>query len=129
MKRKISSTYQRLYKNWLDSAIHRFYKSIDTVEIARQLSGKPTVEFLTLLAVEFELRERAIIAGMLFKLFRDDKAWVKFVCTLAKLCYKQETRQAKASKRKNVDLAVFKANNLNSLNKRKKRADGFKRSL
>jgi hypothetical protein len=47
---------------------------IDTVEIARQLSRKPVVEFLILLAVEFKLRERAIIAGMLFKLFWDDKA-------------------------------------------------------
>jgi hypothetical protein len=128
-KRKIGSTYQRLYKNRLDSAIHGFHESIDTVEIARQLSGKPAVEFLTLPAVEFELRERAIIAGMLFKLFRDDKARVKFVCTLAKLCHKQETRQAKASKRKNVDLAVFEANDSNSSNKRKKRADGFERSL
>ncbi|KAF1358608.1 hypothetical protein EJ07DRAFT_166844 [Lizonia empirigonia] len=107
-KRKISSTYQKLYRERLESTIHEFHDSIDTIEIARQLSGKATVEVLTLPAVEFELRERATIAGMLFKLFQNDKA--------------------RAFKRKKVDLVESEADGSYSLNKRKKGADGFERS-
>ena len=43
---------------------------------------------LTLPAVKFKLRERGTIAGMLFKLIQDDKARIRFVRTLARLCYK-----------------------------------------
>jgi hypothetical protein len=127
-KRKIGSTYQKLYRERLESAIHEFHDSIDTIEIARQLSGRAAVEVLTLPAVEFELRERATIAGMLCKLFQNDKARVKFVRTLAKLCHKQETRQPKAFKRKNVDLVVCEANGSYFSNKRKKGTDGFEKS-
>ncbi|KAF2826068.1 hypothetical protein CC86DRAFT_294249 [Ophiobolus disseminans] len=56
-----------MYREPLETAIREFHKSIDTIEIARQLSGKAATEVLTLLAVEFELRERATIASMLFK--------------------------------------------------------------
>jgi hypothetical protein len=53
-KRKIGSTYQKLYREGLESAIREFHDSIDTIEIAKQLSGKAAVEVLTLPAVEFE---------------------------------------------------------------------------
>ncbi|KAF1343495.1 hypothetical protein EJ07DRAFT_186564 [Lizonia empirigonia] len=47
-KRKLSSTYQRLYRERLDSVYNQFHESIDTIEIARQLSGKAAAEILTL---------------------------------------------------------------------------------
>ncbi|KAF7567787.1 hypothetical protein PtrM4_124000 [Pyrenophora tritici-repentis] len=73
-KRKIGSTYQRLYRERLESAVREFHESIDTIEIARQLSGMAAEKVLTLPAVEFELRERGTIAGMLFKPIQDEKA-------------------------------------------------------
>ncbi|KAF1838361.1 hypothetical protein BDW02DRAFT_636434 [Decorospora gaudefroyi] len=73
-KRKIGSTYQRLYRERLESAVREFHESIDTIEIARQLSGMAADKVLTLPAVEFEVRERGTIAGMLFKPIQDDKA-------------------------------------------------------
>ncbi|KAI1663563.1 DUF3435 containing protein [Pyrenophora tritici-repentis] len=54
-KRKIGSTYQRLYRERLESAVREFHESIDTIEIARQLSGMAAEKVLTLPAVEFEL--------------------------------------------------------------------------
>jgi hypothetical protein len=127
-QRKIGSTYQKLYRERLDSAIHEFHESIDTIEIARQLSRKAAAEVLTLPAVEFELRERATIAGMLFKPTQDDKARVRFVRTLARLCHKQETRQPKSLKRKKVRLIACETNGLSFSNKRKKCTDGFEKS-
>jgi hypothetical protein len=126
--RKIGSTYQRLYRERLDSAIHEFHESIDTIEIAKQLSGRAAAEVLTLPAVEFELQERATIAGMLFKPFQDDKSRVKFVQTLARLCHKQETRRPKAFKRKQV-APVAEANTSSFSNKRQKDANGYEKSL
>tara|TARA_R110002003_G_scaffold54_2_gene4683 strand:- start:271 stop:1296 length:1026 start_codon:yes stop_codon:yes gene_type:complete len=128
-KRRISSTYQRLYREQLESAIREFHESIDTIEIARQLSGKATAEVLTLPALGFELRERATIAGMLFKPIQDDKARIKFVRTLAGLCRKQETRKPKAVKRKEVGLVACEAKGSSFLNKRKKGTVGFEKSL
>jgi hypothetical protein len=127
-KRKIGSTYQRLYREQLESPIREFHDSIDTIEIARQLSGKAAAEVLTLPAVEFELRERATIAGMLFKPIQDDKARVRFVRTLARLCHKQETQQLKAFKRKKVGMVVCEPNGSSSSNKRKKGANSLAES-
>jgi hypothetical protein len=127
-KRKIGSTYQRSYRERLESAICEFHESIDTIEIARQLSGMAAAEVLTLPAVEFELRERATIAGMLFKPILDDKARVRFVRTLARLYHKQETRQPKALKRKRVGLIAYEANGSSFSNKRKKGTDGVEKS-
>tara|TARA_R110002003_G_scaffold2468_2_gene24368 strand:+ start:676 stop:1506 length:831 start_codon:yes stop_codon:yes gene_type:complete len=126
-KRKIGSTYQRLYRERLESAIREFHESIDTIEIARQLSGMAAAEVLTLPAVEFEVQERATIAGMLFKPIQDDKARVRFVRTLARLCHKQETRQPKAVKRKQVSLVSCEANGLSFSNKRKKGIHGVEK--
>jgi hypothetical protein len=128
LKRKIGSTYQRLYRERLESAIREFHESIDTIEIASQLNGMAAAEVLTLPAVEFELQERATIAGMLFKPIQDDKARVKFVQTLARLCHRQETRQRKAFKRKGVGLVTREANGSYLSNKRKKGTDGVKKS-
>jgi hypothetical protein len=83
---------------------------------------------LTLPAVEFELRERGTIAGMLFKPFQDDKARKKFVQTLATLSHKQETRQPQAFKRKRGGLVACKANGSSFSNKRKKGTDSVERS-
>ncbi|KAH6875173.1 hypothetical protein BKA58DRAFT_418766 [Alternaria rosae] len=73
-KRKISSTYQKLYRERLESAVREFHKSINTIKIARQLSRMAAEKVLTLPAVKFKLRERGTIAGMLFKPIQDDKA-------------------------------------------------------
>jgi len=82
-KRNIGTTYQRLQRERLITAIREFYDLIDTIEIARQLSGKGPTKVLTLPRVEFELRERATIAGMLFTPFKNKKARVKFIENLA----------------------------------------------
>lgn len=59
--------------------IRAFHDSIDTIKIARQLSGKAAAEVLTLPPVEFKLQERAAIAAMLFKTIEGDKARITFV--------------------------------------------------
>ena len=126
-KQKIGSTYQMLYRGRLELAIREFHDSIDTIEIARQLSGKAAAEVLTLPAFEFELRERATIAGMLFKPIQDDRVRVRFVRTLARLCHKQETRQLKAFKRKNVGLAAYEAKGSSFSNNRNKGTNGIEK--
>lgn len=126
-KRKIGSTYQNLYRERLETVIREFHDSIDTIEIARQLSGKAATEVLTLPAVEFELQERATIASMFFKPIQDDKARVRFVRTLARLCHKQESRQLKTSKRK-LDFVAYGGDGPSSSSKRKKSADSFERT-
>jgi hypothetical protein len=127
-KRKLGSTYQKLYRERLESAVCDFHESIDTIEIARQLSGMAADKVLTLPAVEFELRERGTIAGMLFKPIQDDKARIKFVRTLARLCHRQETRLPQAFKRKRVGLVTCEANGSSFSNKRKKSTDDVERS-
>ncbi|KAF2844512.1 hypothetical protein T440DRAFT_548498 [Plenodomus tracheiphilus IPT5] len=127
-KRKIGSTYQRLYRERLYSAIHEFHESIDTIEIAKQLSGKAAAEVLTLPAIEFELRERATIAGMLFKPIQGDNSRVRFVRNLTDLCHKQETRKPKALKRKKVNSVLYEPTGSNYSNKRKTGADGIEKS-
>ncbi|KAF1364070.1 hypothetical protein EJ07DRAFT_162583 [Lizonia empirigonia] len=102
-KRKIGSTYQRLYRERLESAVREFHESIDTIEIARQLSGMAADKVLTLPAVEFEVRERGTIAGMLFKPIQDDKA--------------------RAFKRKKAALVACEDNGSSFSNKRRKDAD------
>lgn len=57
-----------------------------------------------------------MIAGLLVMPIQDDKAQVRFVRTLARLCHKQETRQPKAVKRKKVSLVAYKAYGLSFLN-------------
>jgi hypothetical protein len=71
----------------LEKAIREFYDLINTIEIARQLSGKAITEVLTLPTAEFKIRKWAIIATMLFKPFKNDKVCIKFVYILAQLYY------------------------------------------
>jgi hypothetical protein len=127
-KRKLSSTYQKLYRERLESAVRDFHESIDTIEIAKQLSRMAADKVLTLPAVEFELWERGTFAGMLFKPIQDDKARIRFVRTLARLCHKQETRQPQAFKRKRVGLVACEANSSYFSNKQKKSTIGVERS-
>jgi hypothetical protein len=54
MKRKISSTYSNIYRRRLEMVICKLRESINTMEIARQLSGKAENKVLTLPAVKFE---------------------------------------------------------------------------
>ena len=65
---------------------------------------------------------------MLFKPIQDDKARVRFVRTLARLCHKQETRQPKAVKRKRVGLVACEPNSLSFSKKPKKGTDSVERS-
>jgi hypothetical protein len=51
------------------------------------------------------------------------------VQTLARLCYKQETQQLKAFKRKGIGLVTREANSLYLLNKQKKGTNSVKKSL
>ena len=88
-----------------------------------------TDKVLTLLAVKFKLQERGTITSILFKLIQDNKAQIRFVRTLVRLYYKQETRQQQAFKRKRVGLVASKAYSLSFLNKQKKSTNSVKRSL
>jgi len=65
------------------TAIYKFHDLINTIKIARQLSGKGPTKVLILLRVEFKLWERATIAKMLFTPFKNKKARVKFIKNLA----------------------------------------------
>jgi hypothetical protein len=63
-----------MYRKRLETVIRKFYDLINTMEIARQLSGKAANKVLTLPAVKFELREQSAIASMLFKPIQNEKA-------------------------------------------------------
>jgi hypothetical protein len=119
-KRKISSTYQKLHRQRFDKAILDFHESVDTIEIARQLSRNTATDVLALPTVEFEIRERATVAGMLFKPFTNDKARTKFIHALARLCRRQETPKRRVLKRNQPDFVMFQANDTPYRNKRKK---------
>lgn len=98
--RKIGSTTEKLRRERLKEAIQTFHNSIDAIEIEKQLSGKSVTGILTLPTPEFELRERASVANMLSKPFKNDRARVRHIHTLARLCRLQETPRPKARKRK-----------------------------
>jgi hypothetical protein len=91
-----------------------FATLIDGIEVSKQLSGKAATELLTLPAVEFELRERAVIAKMLFKLFKGEQMRVGFVRDLINLSRKQETPRPRAVKRK-IDNVVSPCKQTRSL--------------
>lgn len=116
-KSKIASVSQRLQKQRLETAIREFHESIDTVEIAKQLSGQAAEDVLTLPATEFELEERASVASMLFKPVQNDGMRAKFVRLLIQLCRRQETRRPKSSKRKKTEWVVCAGETLNKRNK------------
>ena len=121
----IGSTYQSLRRTKLAGVIKAFHDSIDTIEIARQLNGKAAEEVLTLPSIEFELRVRASIAGMLFKPVKDDKSRVQFIRSLASLCKQQEARQSQIKKRKEVkevEFVVSKSHEAPPARKRRKTA-------
>lgn len=103
--REIVSTYQRLSRETLDALIRDFHDSVDTLEVARQLSGKAATDVLTLPATDFELPERAAIASIIFKPFPDENARINFPWILARLCQRQETRQSKSLKRGMIEFA------------------------
>jgi len=83
---------------------------------------------LTLPTVEFELWERGAIAGMLFKPIQDDKAQVRFLRILARLCHKQETRQPQTFKRKRAGLIACEPYGSSFSKKRKNGTAGVERS-
>jgi len=56
------------------TTIREFHDLINTIEIARQLSGKGPTKVLTLPRVAFKLQERATIVKMLFAPFKNKKA-------------------------------------------------------
>jgi hypothetical protein len=114
---KISRTYQKLYRDQLTAAIREFHNIINRIKISKQLSEKATIELLTLLAVKFKLRERAVIIKMLFKLFKSKQMRVEFVYNLIKLSRKQKTQRRRAVKQK-IDTAVYSHKQSYSLSKR-----------
>jgi hypothetical protein len=83
--REIASTYHRLLRESLKAVIHDFHSSVDTLEVARQLSGKTASHVLTLRVAEFELPERAAIASMIFKPFSGEESRIRYVWMLARL--------------------------------------------
>ena len=126
IKCKISSTTQKLYRQRFDKAICSFHNSVDMIEMARQVNGNTTTEILTIPTVEFEIRERGTIAGMLSKPVGNNKARIKFIYTLARLCCRQETPQCKASKRNQPDFFIFKGDDTLIVSKREKTTDSFR---
>lgn len=129
INKKIASTYQQLHRIRLNEAIRAFHDSIDTIEIARQLSGKAATEVLTLPTVEFELRERSVIATMLFKTIETDRTRVRFVRILARLCWLQETRRPKSPKCTEVNSIVLESHGTCFPRKRKRSVDDFDECL
>ena len=121
VRRDINGATLRLRRDRLKKAICDFHDSIDTQEIARQLSGKAASEVLTP-AYKFELTERAAIAGMLFKPIADDKSRVLFMHSLASLCQQQEARQPRIKKRKEVEFVVSESHEAPPARKRRKTA-------
>ncbi|KAF9729941.1 hypothetical protein PMIN01_11874 [Paraphaeosphaeria minitans] len=105
-KRKIARTNQRLHKQRLNLAIREFHDSIDTIHIAKQLSGQAAAEALTLPVTEIELKERASVASMLFRPVRNDGMRVKLVRLVIRLCRRQQTRRLKALKRKKTERVI-----------------------
>jgi len=85
-KCRLSSITQKLYRQRFDRAVRDFHDSVDMIKIARQLNGNTTTEILTISTVEFEIRARGTIAGILFKPFKNDQARIKLIYTLARLC-------------------------------------------
>ena len=119
VRRDINGATLRLRRDRLKKAICDFHDSIDTQEIARQLSGKAASEVLTP-AYKFELTERAAIAGMLFKPIADDKSRVLFMHSLASLCQQQEARQPRTKKRKEVEFVASESHEAPPARKRSK---------
>jgi hypothetical protein len=105
LQKKINSTHQKLRGDRLTAVIRHYPETIDGIEIAKQLEGKSTTEVLKLPVVEYELRERAVAANMLFQPFQDERTRLQFVRVLIKLGRKQETQRPKALKRK-IDIVV-----------------------
>ncbi|KAF2731443.1 hypothetical protein EJ04DRAFT_554701 [Polyplosphaeria fusca] len=122
-KKDLARTYQQLQRLQLRQIIRKFHDSIDTDEIARQLSGKAPEEVLILPTVEFEHRERATIAAMLFKPIKTDRTRVRFVQTLVRLFPLRETRRPKATKRAAAEF-VFESYGAAAPSRWKKTRDG-----
>lgn len=121
----ISSTYQTLHRQKLHQTVIAFHKSIDSIEIEKQIKGKAVTEILVRKTAEFELRERAMIASIHFKPFRDERARLQFCCILAQLCLLQETRRPKDLKRRQMDSTVSKEQCDSNITKRKKTPKDF----
>ena len=96
----------------MDKAIYKFYNLVNINKIARQLNKTPATKALTLSTVKFEIQERATITKILFQLFKNNKARIKFIYTLAQLYYQQKTCQPKALKQKKTDFIIFKSSNI-----------------
>lgn len=76
----------------MSAAICHFHESVDTLEVAHQLSELAASDILTLPVTDFKLPERAAIAGMIFKPFPDERTHIEFPRLLVRLCQSQETR-------------------------------------
>lgn len=113
----------------MEKAIREFHNSINIIKIARQLSGKAATEVLILPTTRFEIQKWATIAAILFKPFKNDKARIKFVYTLAQLYYWQEMPQRKALKWKEIDFVIFKSHKVFFVSKQKKAINSFKKAL
>ncbi|KAF2260948.1 hypothetical protein CC78DRAFT_584247 [Lojkania enalia] len=110
-----------------EQIIREFHNSINTDKIAKQLSGKAAEEVLMLPTVDFEHRERATIAAMLFKPIKNDKTSVRFVRTFVQLFPLRETRRPKTTKRAAVEF-VFKGYGAAASSKWRKTRDGSQKS-
>ncbi|KAF2739599.1 hypothetical protein EJ04DRAFT_606100 [Polyplosphaeria fusca] len=83
--------------------LYRKYMDMNSKISTKQLRGEAATEVLRLPAVEFELRERATVANMLFKPFPDDKARVRF-CSFAPSPYALDQEKAAVKKEPTLPL-------------------------
>lgn len=80
----------------LEQVIPKFHDTIDTIEVNKQLQGVLAAEVLTPSTVEYELKERAMVAKLYFmSLDNLDEGQVLQVCVklvrnLIKLCNRRE---------------------------------------
>jgi hypothetical protein len=105
-QRKLNSLRTKPTRVKLDKIIDDFHETVHTDEVDRQMRGiLPSPAVLNPSTIEYELKERAIVARLLFQPLEDlklDKMFrvrIQLVQALAQLCTRQETpHQFKKSK-------------------------------
>ncbi|KAF2179944.1 hypothetical protein K469DRAFT_715808 [Zopfia rhizophila CBS 207.26] len=97
-KRKLHSLTNVLRKRKEDQAVLDFHDAIDDYDIERQLNGNVRADLPTRSTVQYEFRERAVIAKLLSQPLNEleeeqaMKLRMKFIRNLVKYCTRQESR-------------------------------------
>jgi hypothetical protein len=127
-KRKLHSLINVLRKRREDQAVLDFHDAIDDYDIERQLTGSNRIELPTRPAMEYEFRERAVIANLLLQPLHEleegqaMKLRMKFIHNLAKYCDRQESRQ-EGIPREGVGIRVTSEGGKNAMDLKRRASD------